>query len=117
LDRAATGEVGYWVAPSVRGRGIAPRALSAVCDWAFRSPRILPLERLDLIHTVGNQASCRVAEKAKFALSAVLPPMPPEFPHDGHLHIRPRREGGEEPGQTLDRTKVAPASNNDSGTV
>jgi RimJ/RimL family protein N-acetyltransferase len=98
----ATGEVGYWVASFARGRGIAPRALSVMCDWAFRSPRIMPLERLDLIHTVGNQASCRVAEKAKFALSAVLPPMPPEFPHDGHLHIRLRGEGGEEPGQILD---------------
>jgi RimJ/RimL family protein N-acetyltransferase len=96
LDGAAltgeTGEVGYWVASSARGRGIAPRALSALCDWAFRSPRIRPLERLHLIHAVGNQASCRVAEKANFALSAVLPPLPPEFPQDGHLHIRARTE-------------------------
>jgi RimJ/RimL family protein N-acetyltransferase len=85
---AASGEVGYWVASPARGRGIAPRALSVVCQWAFRLPRARPLERLELIHAVGNQASCRVADKAGFALSAVLPPLLPEFPDDGHLHIR-----------------------------
>ena len=47
-----------------------------------------PLERLELIHSVGNHASCRVAEKAGFAFSAVLPPLLPDFPDDGHLHIR-----------------------------
>jgi RimJ/RimL family protein N-acetyltransferase len=93
-EAAATGEVGYWVSSRARGRGIAPRALSAVCDWAFHSPRIAGLERLNLIHAVGNVASCRVAEKARFALSAVLPPLPPEFLEDGHLHIRSRAEAG-----------------------
>jgi RimJ/RimL family protein N-acetyltransferase len=85
--RAASGEVAYWVTAPWRGRGIAPRALNAVCEWAFRLPWH-PLERLELIHAVGNRASCRVADKAGFALSAVLPPLPPEFPSDGHLHIR-----------------------------
>jgi RimJ/RimL family protein N-acetyltransferase len=85
---ATSGEVGYWVAAQWRGLGIAPRALSAVCEWAFRLPRLRPLEQLELIHSVGNHASCRVADKAGFALSAVLPPLLPEFPHDGHLHIR-----------------------------
>jgi hypothetical protein len=51
--------------------------------------RSRPLDKLELIHAVGNHASCRVAGKAGFALSAVLPPVPPEFPDDGHLHIRP----------------------------
>jgi RimJ/RimL family protein N-acetyltransferase len=92
-----TGEVGYWVASSARGRGIAPRALRAMCDWAFRSPRIMPLERLHLIHAVGNEASCRVAEKADFPFSALLAPLPPEFPQDGHLHVRPRTKADEEP--------------------
>jgi RimJ/RimL family protein N-acetyltransferase len=87
-EAASSGEVGYWVVAPARGRGIAPRALSAACEWAFRLPRYRLLERLELIHAVGNQASCRVAEKAGFALSAVLPPLLPDFPHDGHLHIR-----------------------------
>jgi RimJ/RimL family protein N-acetyltransferase len=85
---AACGEVGYWVAAPARGRGIATRAVRAVCEWAFGLPGTRPLERLELIHAVGNQASCRVADKAGFTLSAVLPPLPPEFPDDGHLHIR-----------------------------
>jgi RimJ/RimL family protein N-acetyltransferase len=90
---AISGEVGYWVAAPARGRGIAPRALTAVCEWAFGLPRSRPLERLDLIHSVGNHASCRVAVKAGFTLSAVLPPCPPDFPDDGHLHVRPARRG------------------------
>ena len=89
LDREAdSGEVGYWVVASSRGQGIAPRALDAACEWVFGLPRHRPLERLELIHAVGNDASCRVADKAGFALTAVLPPLLPEFPNDGHLHIR-----------------------------
>ena len=87
-DEAASGEVGYWVTAPWRGRGVAPRALSAVCEWAFCLPLLRPLEQLELIHSVGNHSSCRVADKAGFALSAVLPPLLPEFPDDGHLHIR-----------------------------
>jgi RimJ/RimL family protein N-acetyltransferase len=87
-DAAVSGEVGYWVTAPARGRGIAPRAVDVVCGWAFRLPRRRPLERLELLHSVGNRASCRVAEKAGFAFSAVLPPLPPDFPDDGHLYIR-----------------------------
>ena len=87
-DAAASGEVGYWVTAPARGRGIAPRAVDAVSEWAFRLPRRRPLERLELLHSVGNAASCRVAEKARFTFSAVLPPLLPGIPEDGHLHIR-----------------------------
>lgn len=68
--------------------GHRARALNAVCEWAFLLPRPRPLERLELIHAVGNHASCRVADKAGFSLSAVLPPHLPEFPDDGHMHTR-----------------------------
>ena len=85
---AVAGEVGYWVAAAARGRGIAPRAVDVVCEWAFSLPRDQPLERLELIHSVGNRASCRVAEKAGFRFSAMLPPLLPDFPDDGHLHVR-----------------------------
>jgi RimJ/RimL family protein N-acetyltransferase len=87
-DGTASGAVGYWVAAAARGQGIAPRALGVVCEWAFSLPWLQPLERLELIHAAANQASCRVADKAGFSLSAVLPPLLPEFPGDGHLHIR-----------------------------
>jgi RimJ/RimL family protein N-acetyltransferase len=89
LDRdSVSGEVGYWVMASSHGQGIAPRAVNAACEWIFRLPRRRPLEPLELIRAVGNQASCRVADKAGFALTSVLPPLLPEFPNDGHLHIR-----------------------------
>jgi RimJ/RimL family protein N-acetyltransferase len=87
-DSAVAGEVGYWIAAPGRGRGIAARAVDAVCEWAFRLPRRRPLERLELLHSVGNPASCRVAEKSGFSFAAVLPPLLPDFPDDGHLHIR-----------------------------
>jgi RimJ/RimL family protein N-acetyltransferase len=85
--RNGSADVGYWVVCSARGQGVAPRALNAVCEWAFGLPA---LDRLELIHTVGNQASCRVADKSGFRFSAMLAPLPPEFPRDGHLHIRTR---------------------------
>lgn len=87
-EESTSGEVGYWVTPAARGQGIASRALAAVSQRAFRLPRAKRLERLKLIHAVGNEPSCRVADKAGFPLSAVLPPLPPEFPGDGHLHVR-----------------------------
>src|ERR1700722_16795860 len=87
-DAVASCEVGYRVTAPARGRGIAARAVDAVCEWTFRLPRRRPLERLGLLHSVGNHASCRVAEKAGFPFSAVLPPLLPDFPDDGHLHIR-----------------------------
>lgn len=80
--------VGYWVRAAARGRGIAPLALEAICEWAFRLPRAPRLNSVVLIHATGNRASCRVAEKAGFELAEVLPPAPPEFPHEGHLHVR-----------------------------
>lgn len=60
---ASSGELGYRVAPWARGRGVATTALGAVTEWAFAA---LGLTRLQLIHAVGNAASCRVAEKCGF---------------------------------------------------
>ena len=56
-------EVGYWIAPSARGRGLAGVAVQAVCRWAFAD---LGLHRIQLFHAVENEASARVAEKAGF---------------------------------------------------
>ncbi|MFF3672289.1 GNAT family N-acetyltransferase [Microtetraspora malaysiensis] len=80
--------VGYWTSAEVRGRGIAGRALEVVSRWALGSQRIMPLTRLDLLHAVDNHASCRVAEKCRYALRSILPAQPPAFPRDGHLHVR-----------------------------
>ncbi|MFG3114570.1 GNAT family N-acetyltransferase [Streptomyces sp. NPDC048197] len=85
-------EVGYWTAAPARGRGVAPRALQAVTDWAFRAFGTHGLHRLELLHRLGNQASCRVAEKTHFAFDRILPAAPPTFPLDGHLHVLRREE-------------------------
>jgi len=80
-------EVAYWTMPSARGRGVAPRALAALSDWAFDE---VGLHRLELTHAVANEASCRVAFKSGFApegtkRSAVLHA---DGWHDMHLHAR-----------------------------
>jgi RimJ/RimL family protein N-acetyltransferase len=70
IDRAmGDAEVGYWTVASARGRGVAARALLAVCDWAFAA---LPLDRIQLFHAVENAASGRVAAKAGFTLEGRL---------------------------------------------
>lgn len=56
-------EIGYWVVPAGRGRGIASGAVAALCRWAFRQ---LPIDRIELCHAVENPASARVAAKAGF---------------------------------------------------
>ena len=83
-------EVGYWTAAHARGRGVAPRALRTLTDWAFDTFADLGLDRLELLHQTDNQASCRVAEKTGYALAGILPAAPPAFPLDGHLHVRRR---------------------------
>jgi len=62
-------EVGYWVAPFARGRGLAGLAVQAVCRWAFDD---LGLHRIQLFHAVENAASARVAEKAGFTCEGRL---------------------------------------------
>ncbi|WP_433133927.1 GNAT family N-acetyltransferase [Micromonospora sp. CA-240977] len=78
-----TPEVGYWTAAWARGRGVAPRAVTALSRWAF--DEFPALERLDLLHQVDNVASCRVAQKSGYVFQEVLPARPP-FPLDGHRH-------------------------------
>lgn len=85
-------EVAYWTMPSARGRGIAPRALTTLSDWAFGE---IGLHRLELTHATANEASCRVALKTGFAAegtkrSAVLHA---DGWHDMHLHARVRGDG------------------------
>ena len=80
---ATSAEIGYWTATEARGRGIAPAAVSAVAEWALQQ-----VPRLQLLHSVDNHASCRVAEKSGFAFDAHLPAHPPRFPDEGHRHVR-----------------------------
>ncbi|MEV0321260.1 GNAT family N-acetyltransferase [Streptomyces sp. NPDC050658] len=84
-------EVAYWTMPAARGRGIAPRALAALTRWAFDE---VGLHRLELTHSVANEASCRVALKTGFEpegtkRSAVLHA---DGWHDMHLHALVRAD-------------------------
>jgi RimJ/RimL family protein N-acetyltransferase len=70
IDRVQDdGEIGYWIAPSARGRGLAAQAADAACRWAFED---LGLQRIQLFHAVENVASGRVAEKARFTCEGRL---------------------------------------------
>ncbi|MGW8366790.1 GNAT family N-acetyltransferase, partial [Streptomyces wedmorensis] len=42
-------EVGYWTAAHARGKGVAPRALEVLTEWAFGTFGPDGLERLDLL--------------------------------------------------------------------
>jgi RimJ/RimL family protein N-acetyltransferase len=67
--RHARGEVGYWLARPARGSGHATRAVLAICRWGFEA---LGLERIDLLASVENIPSQRVAERCGFTRDAVL---------------------------------------------
>ncbi|MFJ4978968.1 GNAT family N-acetyltransferase [Streptomyces coeruleorubidus] len=82
-------EVAYWTVPAARGRGVAARATTALVRWALDE---IGFHRLELLHAVRNEASCRVASRTGFALegtkrSAILHP---DGWHDMHLHARVR---------------------------
>lgn len=61
-------EVGYWIAPGARRRGVATAAVRTVSRWAFGA---LGLHRLRLDHAVANTASCRVAERCGFQIEGI----------------------------------------------
>ena len=82
--------VGYWTAAQARGTGIASRCVETATEWLFGGQDIMPADEIELLHTVGNEASCRVAQKCGYVLESVLAPMPPKFPDEGHRHLRPR---------------------------
>jgi RimJ/RimL family protein N-acetyltransferase len=65
-DRA---EIGYWVAPHERGRGVAGRALALLARWAVTDGGFA---RLDLQAALANAASIRVAERCGFVREATL---------------------------------------------
>jgi RimJ/RimL family protein N-acetyltransferase len=78
-------EVSYWVAPDARGRGIATAALGAITAWAIDD---LGLHRIDLTHSTGNPASCRVAEAGGYAAEGTSRSQQLHLDgwHDKHVH-------------------------------
>ena len=69
LGEPGAAEVGYWVDPRARQRGVATTAVRAVCQWAVTTAGI---EFIEWRCEAGNIASRRVAEKAGFLIEATL---------------------------------------------
>jgi RimJ/RimL family protein N-acetyltransferase len=92
-----TGEIGYWIVPGWRGRGIATSSVEALTRWAFGAVNAggLGLRRIELKHSVRNPGSCRVAAKSGYVHEAT---MRESFRyadgarHDEHLHARLRAD-------------------------
>lgn len=65
----ARAELGIWVSPQRRGRGLATRALTLVGRWLLREAR---LERVQVLTEPGNEAMIRAARAAGFSYEGVL---------------------------------------------
>ncbi len=65
LDGNGGGELGYWVSPWSRRRGLLVEAARAVLDWGF-SPDGLGLTRIEWNAVVGNIGSARAARTLGF---------------------------------------------------
>jgi len=69
IDReAGEAELGYMVPPSARGRGVATAILRELTAWAFDQG----IERCELVISLGNTGSERVAERAGYVLEGTL---------------------------------------------
>ncbi|GAA0919569.1 GNAT family N-acetyltransferase [Nonomuraea longicatena] len=62
VDDWGTCAIGYWVAPSAQGQGVAAQAVRALTDWALDHGAL----RVELEAEVENLASLRTAYKAGF---------------------------------------------------
>jgi len=67
LDGTGRADVGYFVAPWARGRGVGSLALWLVCDWSFREGGC---EVVTWNALVGNVPSRRMVEKVGFHVHA-----------------------------------------------
>ncbi|GIG57212.1 hypothetical protein Lfu02_15840 [Longispora fulva] len=65
---ARVAEIGYWVAPGGRGRGVTTEALKLVCRWVFDTLRV---QRLLWRAKAGNLPSRLVAERAGFVMEGL----------------------------------------------
>uniref|UniRef100_A0AAU2VUW4 GNAT family N-acetyltransferase n=1 Tax=Streptomyces sp. NBC_00008 TaxID=2903610 RepID=A0AAU2VUW4_9ACTN len=81
--RALVSEVGYWVAPWARGRGVASEATSALARWLLDERGF---ERMELKAAVGNTASQRVAVKAGMRYEGTM--RNAGFVHGGRIDLR-----------------------------
>ncbi len=69
-EREPSGTIGYWVAESAQGHGLATRSARALVDHGFE---VLGLARLEIRCAVDNVRSRRVPERLGFELDVILP--------------------------------------------
>ena len=65
-------ELGYWLFPHARGRGVATRTARMLAEYAFS----LGIQRVEGYVNVGNDASDRVLERAGFTREGVIRSLP-----------------------------------------
>jgi len=87
-EEIGSGEIGYWLTPSGRGRGIGSAAVDVATRYAFDT---LGIARVELFHAVENEASCRLASRCGFLLEGTARQSfvyGDGLRHDEHLHAR-----------------------------
>jgi RimJ/RimL family protein N-acetyltransferase len=62
-------ELGYWLVPAARGRGVGRAAVSLLVEWAFSA---LELERLEITTTPENTGAQALAEALGFRREGVM---------------------------------------------
>jgi ribosomal-protein-serine acetyltransferase len=62
-------QMGYWISPDVRGRGVAARAGAALTAYAFQK---LDLHRIEIRCVVDNVRSRAVAQRLGYAFEGTL---------------------------------------------
>jgi isopropylmalate/homocitrate/citramalate synthase/RimJ/RimL family protein N-acetyltransferase len=65
---ASQAEIGYWVLPEARGRGVAAHAVSLLARWAIE---VLGLTRIEAYVPVDNEGSRRTIERSGFTQEGV----------------------------------------------
>ena len=87
-EEIGSGEIGYWLAPSGRGRGVGAAAVDAATRFAFDT---VGLARIELFHAVENEPSCRLATRCGYLIEGTARQSfiyGDGLRHDEHLHAR-----------------------------
>jgi RimJ/RimL family protein N-acetyltransferase len=90
-------ELGVWVAPAWRGRGLGRRALALIGAWLITQAG---LERVELLSQTDNQALLRAAQAAGFGREGIL---------RGYYRAlaRPPRRGRRDTGERVDMVMLS----------